>query len=40
MNDHFVEQKFSGPFSSMTLDQAHEQHNVSVKGDGGAVGLF
>ncbi len=26
-------------FSSMAIDQAHEQHNAIVKGDGGAVGL-
>ncbi|KAG0710519.1 hypothetical protein GWK47_022642 [Chionoecetes opilio] len=26
-------------FSAVTIDQAHEQNNTSVKGDGGAVGL-
>ena len=26
-------------FSSIAIDQAHEQHNAYVKGDGGAVGL-
>ena len=26
-------------FSSMALDQAHEQHNAAVMGDGGAIGL-
>ena len=31
--------KTSRQFSSMPLDQAHEQHNAIVKGSGGAVGL-
>ena len=31
--------KTSRPFSSMPLDQVHEQHNAIVKGSGGAVGL-
>ena len=26
-------------FSAIAVDHAHEQNNVSVKGDGGAVGL-
>ena len=26
-------------FSGIAIDQAHEQNNASVKGDGGAVGL-
>ena len=26
-------------FSAMAIDQAHEQNNAAVKGDGGAVGL-
>ena len=26
-------------FSAIVIDQAHEQNNASVKGDGGAVGL-
>ena len=26
-------------FSAMAIDQAHEQNNAMVKGDGGAVGL-
>ena len=26
-------------FSAMAIDQAHEQNNAFVKGDGGAVGL-
>lgn len=27
------------PFSAISMDQAHEQLNAMVKGDGGAVGL-
>lgn len=26
-------------FSSIPIDQAHEQNNACIKGDGGAVGL-
>ena len=26
-------------FSSIAIDQAHEQNNAMVKGEGGAVGL-
>ena len=26
-------------FSSIAIDQAHEQNNAAVKGDGGAAGL-
>ena len=40
MKGHFVVQKSSQPFSSIALEQAHEHNNESVKGDGGAVGLF
>ncbi len=29
----------SRQFSAMLLDQAHEQHNAIVKGNGGTVGL-
>ena len=36
---HFTVQKSSRPFSSMAIDQAHEQHNDLIKGVGGAVGL-
>lgn len=47
-NDTFVEftkgnftvHKTTRPFSSMAIDQAHEQNNAHVKGDGGAIGLF
>lgn len=35
----FVVQKTSRTFSTIALDQAHEQCNALVKGDGGAVGL-
>lgn len=38
-NGHFVLQKTGRPFSKISLDQAHEQNNAIVKGDGGAVGL-
>ena len=27
-------------FSSIAIDQAHEQTNKQLKGDGGAIGLF
>ena len=36
---HFVVQKSYRPFSSTSVDQAHEQNNKIVKGDGGAIGL-
>ena len=36
----FVGQKTKPPFSSIAIDQAHEQNNKVVKGDGGAVGLL
>ena len=32
-------QKTGHTFSSMALDQTHEQLNEVIKGDGGAVGL-
>ena len=35
----FVVNKTSKPFSSIPIDQAHEQNNALVKGEGGAVGL-
>ena len=35
----FVAHKTQRSFSGMALDQAHEQLNALVKGDGGAVGL-
>ena len=39
MNGHFVFHKTSRKFSAMAHDQAHEQNNALVKGDGGALGL-
>jgi len=36
---HFTVQKTKRAFSAIPLDQAHEQNNARVKGDGGAVGL-
>ena len=36
---HWVIQKTKNRFSSMPIDQAHEQNNELVKGSGGAVGL-
>ena len=36
---HFVVQKTHRVFSSIPIDQAHEQNNKIVKGDGGAIGL-
>ena len=36
---HFTVQKTKRVFSTIPIDQAHEQNNSLVKGDGGAVGL-
>ena len=36
----FTVQKTCRVFSSIAIDQAHEQNNAIVKGDGGAVGLM
>ena len=36
---HWVVQKTTNRFSSIPIDQAHEQNNALVKGSGGAVGL-
>ena len=36
---HFTAQKSQRVFSSIPIDQAHEQNNACIKGDGGAVGL-
>ena len=36
---NFTVKKTTHAFSAMAIDQAHEQSNASVKGDGGAVGL-
>ena len=35
----FVVARTKNPFSSMGLDQRHEQHNKDLKGDGGILGL-
>ena len=35
----FTAKKTKRPFSAISLDQAHEQVNALIKGDGGAVGL-
>jgi len=36
---HFTVQKSKRMFSAIPIDQAHEQNNARIKGDGGAVGL-
>ena len=36
---YFTVQKTHRVFSSIQIDQAHEQNNACIKGDGGAVGL-
>ncbi|KAJ8364285.1 hypothetical protein SKAU_G00131160 [Synaphobranchus kaupii] len=38
-NGKFVVHKSSREFSAMAIDQAHEQANALIKGDGGAVGV-
>ena len=37
---NFVVQKTNRLFSRMAIDQAHEQKNAAIKGDGGTVGLL
>ena len=39
MAGNFTVRKTKRAFSAIAIDQAHEQNNASVKGDGGAVGL-
>ena len=39
MKGNFVVKKTERRFSAITIDQAHEENNASVKDDGGAVGL-
>ena len=39
LKGNFTVTKTARPFSAVAIDQAHEQNNVAVKGDGGAVGL-
>ena len=36
---NFTVRKTTRNFSALAIDQAHEQNNALVKGDGGAVGL-
>ena len=38
-NGSFTVKKTSRVFSSIAINQAHEQNNAYIKGDGGAVGL-
>jgi len=39
MSGNFAVSKSTHKFSSMAIDQVHEQLNAVIKGDGGAVGL-
>ena len=39
LKGRFVVKKSRHAFSAIAIDQAHEQNNACVKGDGGAVGL-
>jgi len=36
---NFMVQETNRPFSAIPVDQAHEQNNAAIIGDGGAVGL-
>ena len=38
-NGNFVVNKTNRAFSSLPIDQAHEQNNKIIKGEGGAIGL-
>ena len=38
-NSKFIVHKTGRVFSGIPIDQAHEQNNALIKGDGGAVGL-
>ena len=38
-NSNFKVEKNNHAFSSLPVDQAHEQNKKIVKGDGGAIGL-
>ena len=38
-NGNFTVHKTEKVFSAMAIDQAHEQNNSAIKGDGGAIGL-
>ena len=37
---NFVIHKSRREFSALAIDQAHEQNNSVIKGDGGAIGLL
>ena len=37
--ENFAVRKTARRFSAIAIDQAHEQNNAAVKGDGGAIGL-
>ena len=39
MEGSFTVQKMEKVFSTISIDQAHEQNNAHIKGNGGAVGL-
>lgn len=39
INENFTVHKSRRTFSSIAIDQAHEQNNATVKNEGGAVGL-
>jgi len=39
LQGHSTVTKSSNPFSYIALDQAHEQNNELIKGDGGSIGL-
>jgi hypothetical protein len=39
-NGNFLVKKSHCQFSSIAIDQAHEQNNELVKGDGGAIGVI
>lgn len=39
-NGGFVVRKTKNRFSAIAIDQAHEQSNALIKGNGGAVGLL
>ena len=38
-NGHFAVHKTEKTFSAIAIDQAHDQNNKIIKGDGGAIGL-
>ena len=40
MEGRFVVNKTGKPFSCIAEDQAHEQNNKRIKGDGGTVGIL